>query len=72
MSQTTTPVATVDQPSHAISNVMAHPGSTWAAAGIVAMTVATMVQANSLPTTPAAWIAFFASLATAVMAALGK
>lgn len=69
MSQT---VQTADQPSHALANVLAHPGSSWAGAGIVAMTVATMIQANSLPTTSAGWIAFLASMATAVMAALGK
>lgn len=72
-STSTTPTTpTAAQPAHSLSNIVAHPGSSWAGAGIVLATVAQAINAQSLPTTAAGWVTFFGSLAVAVMAALGK
>jgi hypothetical protein len=70
MSQTTT--STADQPSHSLGNVLSHPGSSWAGAGIVATTIGTMISAGSMPTTTSGWVTFAVSILLAVAAALGK
>jgi hypothetical protein len=69
---TTPSTSTADQPSHSLSNITAHPGSTWAGVGVVAVTVGQIVSAGSMPTTPMGWVSFIAGLAFAVLAALGK
>jgi hypothetical protein len=64
--------STRQQPSHALSNIFAHPGSTWAGVGVALATVAGAINAQGLPTTAGGWITFVASLLVALMAALGK
>lgn len=70
MSGTTLPTSA--QPSHALSNIIDHPGSSWAAAGVIGVAVSNVVAANSLPTTAMGWASLIVSIAVAVMAALGK
>lgn len=55
------------------ANIAGSPGSTWAGAGVAIVgVVASMIQANGIPTTAAGWFMFLGSLATGIMAALGK
>lgn len=72
MSASTQAVPTSAQPSHALSNILAHPGSSWAGAGVALFTIGSAVQAQQLPTTTLGWVAFLGGLATALGAALGK
>ena len=65
-------VPTSMQPSHAISNVTAHPGSTWAGVGVAAVTIGQTISAGTMPTTASGWVSFVAGLAFAILAALGK
>ena len=60
------------QPSHAVSNIIAHPGSTWAGVGIAAVTIGQTISAGTMPTTASGWVSFVAGLAFAILAALGK
>lgn len=71
MSTTTSPF-TSEQPSHAISNVTDHPGSTWAGIGVAAVTVGQAISTGSMPTTTSGWISFVGGLVFAVLAAIGK
>lgn len=71
MSTTTTPLLTADQPSHALANITAHPGSSYAGAGIL-VTLATFISQNPLPTSALGWLGYAAAAVTAVLAALGK
>lgn len=63
---------TADQPALHPSNITAHPGSTWAGAGVLAAAVATQIAAGSMPTTSAGWITFIVQILLAGAAALGK
>lgn len=72
MSSTTTPLQTADQPALHPSNITAHPGSTWAGAGVLMAAVATQISSGSMPTTTAGWITFVLQILLAAAAALGK
>lgn len=72
MSDTTTPLSTADQPSHSLANILAHPGSSYAGAGIAMLTIGKFMTDTSYPTTATGWIAYALALGTALMAALGK
>lgn len=65
----TTPTAL--QPAHALSNVTAHPGSSWAGASVALATLGNAAS-NGLPTNAAGWAAFGLALLTSVLAGLGK
>jgi hypothetical protein len=67
-----TTLQTSQQPSHALSNIIDHPGSTYAGVGVIALAIGQIVQANGMPTTAAGWVTLGAELVMAVMAALGK
>lgn len=70
MSASTTP-QTADQPALHVSNITAHPGSSWAGAGIL-MALAGFATQNPMPTTKAGWISYGLAASMAVLAALGK
>lgn len=63
---------TADQPAMHPSNILAHPGSSWAGAGIVAVAVGQQLAAGQMPSTTTGWGMFAFQLAMAVAAALGK
>lgn len=68
---TTTDVPTATQPDFHVNNVLDHPGSTWAGAGIL-MALVGFASQNPLPTTALGWISYGVAAASAVLAALGK
>jgi hypothetical protein len=73
MSQTTTPVVpTALQPHFALSNIIEHPGSTYAGIGVVLGIIAQAINAGGMPTTIAGWITLIAGVAISIAAALGK
>jgi hypothetical protein len=73
MSETTTPVVpTALQPHFALSNVIAHPGSTYAGIGLVMGIVAQAINAGSMPTSATGWVVLVAGIAMSVAAAFGK
>ena len=59
-------------PAHAWSNIVTHPGSTWAGVGLAMLTVGQAMAGQGVPTTLAGWVAFAVPLVGALMAALGK
>lgn len=63
---------TADQPAMHPNNILAHPGSSWAGAGIVAVAVGQQLAAGQMPNTTTGWAMFAFQLAMAVVAALGK
>jgi len=54
------------------SNILAHPGSTWAGVGLALITIGTAINAQGLPSSAGGWVAFAMSLAVSLMAALSK
>ena len=64
--------STRQQPSHAWSNIFAHPGSTWAGVGLAVLTVGQAMAGQGMPTTLAGWFAFAVALVGSLLAALGK
>lgn len=73
MSETTTPVVpTALQPPLHPSNILAHPGSSFAAGGLIMAAVAQQMNAGAMPTTLLGWVTLVAECALAVAAALGK
>lgn len=75
MSQTIPPIAvtpTALQPHFSLSNILAHPGSTYAGIGVVLGIIAQAINAGGMPTTAAGWITSIAGVAISVAAALGK
>lgn len=60
------------QAAYGWGNILAHPGSTWAGAGLAAATIGTAINAQGLPSSAAGWVAFLLSLAASFAAAVGK
>lgn len=71
MASTTDVTPTALQAPIHTDNIVAHPGSTFAGAGVAAVLLA-FVQANPWPTSAAGWFAYGAAAVMAVLAALGK
>lgn len=63
---------TADQPAFHPSNILAHPGSSWAGAGIAAMAIGQQLTTSGPPTSTAGWGMFAFQMAMAVAAAFGK
>lgn len=72
MSASTTP-QTADQPALHVSNITAHPGSSWAGIGVAVVgTTASFIVSNGVPTTKGGLVMLLGSLVTGLLAALGK
>lgn len=69
MSDTT---STAQQPSLHPSNILAHPGSTWAGVGVAAMAVGQQIAAGQMPTSSAGWGFFAFQIAMSLGAVFGK
>jgi hypothetical protein len=70
---TTTPIVpTAQQPALHVDNILAHPGSSWAGVGLIAMTVGQAMMQQGMPTTAGGWIAFLLPVAMGVGGMLGK
>jgi hypothetical protein len=75
MSATINPVVnvpTAQQPAMHVSNISAHPGSTWAGIGVIAMTVGQAMVAQGMPHSAGGWAAFLLPVAMGVGGMLGK
>ena len=64
--------STNQQPSHAMSNILAHPGSTWAGATLIVGVLGTTMAATGWPTTASGWMTFALTVFGGIMAGLGK
>jgi hypothetical protein len=62
---------TADQPPIHVDNITAHPGSTFAGAGLIAMTIG-QAMSSGMPTGAGGWAAMAAQVAFGVLGALGK
>lgn len=60
---------TADQPAHSVSNITAHPGSSWAGVGLALLGT---IQAGGVPTTSLGWVSLIAGGLSGLLAALGK
>jgi hypothetical protein len=72
VSTTTTSLPTAQQPALHVANILAHPGSTWAGVGVIAMTVGQAMVQQGMPTTAGGWLAFLLPVAMGVGGMLGK
>lgn len=67
-----TTLATSQQPAIHVDNVTAHPGSTLAGIGVIAMAVGQMVATMPQPTSAIGWTALGLQLLAGFGAMLGK
>lgn len=65
-------IQTADQPALHPSNITAHPGSSWAGAGVLAVAVGQQIASGQMPSSTAGWSMFAIQIAMAVAAAFGK
>ena len=72
MSETTPVASTTTEPSLALKNIVAHPGSTYAGVGVVALAIGQVVNAGAMPTSFTGWLLVGGQLLLALGAAFGK
>jgi hypothetical protein len=60
------------QPALHVDNITAHPGSTWAGAGVAVYALGNAMVQQGMPTTTGGWVSLLLPVLMGGLAALGK